>query len=238
MKHLLSIILLVAFFSSAQSQVLRKQKVYYKDPNFYTSTGVEGSLLQFAKFSILNKEYSTVPRYTYYFNMGVDFNYKLGQHASVFTGLNLKNIGLIVKYNDSVKNKHRVYTVGAPFGLKIHSANRRVSFKTGVDMSFAVDYKWKKFVGDTKVKDHQFFSSRTNIWMPSYFAGININGFSITANSYWCNFFNPNHAANYNYEARLFTLGLGLDFSSLGKRKPKIKVNKDTVESVNDAIDE
>lgn len=232
MKKIVLLALLTVFLSENSNA----QKSY-KDKNYWVSQGVEGSLIQFAQAEIWNRSATTIPRYTYFFNMGSDYNYKLGHNASIFTGLNLKNIGLILKSNDSLRSKHRVYTVGAPIGFKIHSADRSIKFKAGVDLSMAINYKWKTIASKNKTKDHEFFSDRTALFHPSAFVGISIKGLSITANSYLRNFFNPYHPANTNFEARLFTLGIGFDIDSKKlnpkKRRPVATPAEEKIEESN-----
>lgn len=182
----------------------------------YTSVGVEGSLLQFAR---LNSNTRVMPRYTYFFNMGVDYNRRLDNTVSVFTGLHLKNLGLIqvehVQANAlngnilpfDIKTKERVYTLGAPIGLRVYSRNRNTEVKLGMDCSVALNYKNKQFWNNKKVdKYNEWFSSEAAILHYSVFAGLNINGVSLTANYYLNNFY----GWESSLRANLFTLGLGL----------------------------
>lgn len=45
-----------------------------KNKRFQIESGIEGSLLQFAQVSSFNIKAKTVPRFSYYFNTGLDFN--------------------------------------------------------------------------------------------------------------------------------------------------------------------
>lgn len=190
-------------------------------------TNVESNLLQFATIEQGNKAMTSIPRYTYFFNMGFDADFRTSRGTSLFTGLNMKNIGMIIKYNDSIREKHRVYTVGAPFGFKFHSANKKdIVFKAGADLSFGVNYKSKRFVNDKKTKQSEWFSNRTALFFPSLFAGLSVKGVSISANYYLNNFFNNLHPATLNWDARLFTVGFGLNMNN-----PKMKSKKSKAKS-------
>jgi hypothetical protein len=182
----------------------------------YTSVGVEGSLLQFAR---LNTNDKVIPRYTYFFNMGVDYNHRLDKTVSIFTGIHLKNLGLIQVANVpantingnllpfDIKTKERVYTLGAPIGVRVYSRNRKTEMKLGMDCSVALNYKYKQFWDKSKVdKYNEWFSSEAAILHYSVFAGINIHGVSVTANYYLNNFYGRESAL----VANLFTLGLGI----------------------------
>ncbi len=202
-------ILLVAF---CQMQVQAQDSTSFtpKNKKVYVSSGVEGSLLQIA---FRNPSIKTIPRYTYFFNTGFDINYKMNKNLVVFSGIHMRNIGLITKWNDSTKIKERVYLVGAPLGFKIKSNDNDLQFKFGVDASLAMNYKWKRFVHNKKVfKDNEFFSDKASNLFTSVFAGMRIQRFSITANYYLNNFYNSSLI-----EANLLTIGVGFD---LDEKKP------------------
>jgi hypothetical protein len=235
MKKLLLCAFVLSFTCQAFTQVISINRKYgldnrYRDKNFYTTSGVEGAMLQmgtwespmFTNISGKNIPEKMIPRFTYFFNMGADYNYQIDKNLSVFTGLNLKNIGLIMKL-DSVKNKYAVYTIGAPVGLRIHNADRTVWFKTGIDFSFALHYKNKKFLNDKRVSKYsEWFSDRAATFYPSVFAGLSVSGITLSTNVYLCNFFNEYNGNNYGYKASLVTVGLGINYTSLRKHK-KVK---------------
>ncbi len=197
-----------------------------KDESITITSGIESNLLQFATVEQWNLPLSNVPRYTYFFNTGFDANFKIGNHVKLFTGLNVKNVGFIIKLNDSVRQKHRVYTFGAPFGFKLHSTKNDVIFKTGIDVSVAFNYKWKTIYKDSKTKQNEYFSNRTSLFFPSLFAGLSVKGVSVCANYYLNNFFNTLHPAVLTMDARLFTLGLGLNFDNDAMKAKKKKDKK------------
>ena len=190
------------------------------------SSGIESNLIQFAQAEMGGVSLTTIPRYTYFFNTGIDANVKLSEHLKVFSGLNFKNIGLIIKTNDTIRTKHRVYTFGAPIGLKVYMAKNKVMLKAGADFSLAFNYKWKMCVNDTKTKKNEFFSDKTEIFFPSVFAGISVMGFTVTGNYYLNNFFNKSNAAYATTDVQLFTLGLGFNFDkNMMKGKNKSSMN-------------
>lgn len=197
------------------------------DKSITFSSSIESNLIQFATLTQGKKDLNTITRYTYFFNIGTDINFKIDKNVKIFTGLNMKNIGLIHKVSDSQRVKHRVYTVGAPFGFKFHSNNNKVSFKTGVDVSVAFNYKWKSCLNDKKTKDNEFFSNRTSLFFPSLFAGLKVGGLSITGNYYLNNFFNKLHPAVLDMDGRIVTLGIGLNVEGkkLGKKMKKKSEN-------------
>ncbi len=191
----------------------------------YTSVGVEGSMLQWAR---LNSSDRVIPRYSYFFNMGVDYNRRLDKTVSVFTGLHLKNIGLIRQERIeagqtgilpvNIRTKERVYTLGAPIGLRVSSRDGKSEFKVGMDCAVALNYKAKVFWNDTKMdKFNEWFSPEAATLHYSVFAGINLYGVSVTANYYLNNFF----GRNSYLKANMVTVGLGiqLDDSDVKKKR-------------------
>jgi hypothetical protein len=88
----LSLVLFVSCFAQ------KSQSENKKNQSFEISSGVEGSILQFTRLINDNKTITTTPRYTLFFNGGVDANYKISSHFKLFTGICFKNIGLIDKY--------------------------------------------------------------------------------------------------------------------------------------------
>lgn len=201
---------LLSFLLTMQAQdAVRDAPV--KPKKITMSSGVEGSLIQFAPFLTAAPGGQTIPRYSYFFNSGIDANYHVSNNLRLFSGLQLKNIGLIYKTNDSLRSKHRVYTLGAPLGIKYYSNNKKLVLKTGVDVALALNYKWKTFVNDTKIKNHEYFSDQTSLVFASAFAGVSFYGLSLTGNFYFNDFFNPSKPGNAAIDSRLFTLGIGLN---------------------------
>jgi hypothetical protein len=217
------ILLLTAFSLLQFSTQAQEVPVVKKEKRIKITSGVESNLIQFAKMDVFGYRQTTIPRYTYFFNMGVDANLKLSKHLKLYSGLSLKNIGLIVKQNDSVRWKYRVYTIGAPIGFKLFMAKEKVIFKAGADASLAFNYKWKKIANKTKSKGNEFFSDQTPLLFTSLYAGVTVHGFAVTANYYLNNFFNKDV---YNIDARLFTIGIGFNVDDHTLKAMKEKRNK------------
>lgn len=197
---------------------------------FVASTVVETSLLQFANGCYADDSLEAVVRFTYFFNMGVDFNYQASKRFKPFFGLNMKNIGLIIKKEDSVNTyrwKHRVYTVGVPIGIKLYFLEKnKLMFKAGADFSYAFNYKKKYFVNKTKTKSNEFFSDQTNNFMPSIFVGAAYSGVTASVNYYLNNFFNE--VKQPGMEVNLITLGLGINFDNGNLKNKEVKKTSNT----------
>jgi hypothetical protein len=187
------------------------------------NSGIESSILQFSQITTGGTAFSTIPRYTYFFNTGVDINYHVSNNLRPFTGIHLKNLGLIIRTSDSTKSKHRVYTLGAPIGIKYVSNNKKLTLKAGADVAYAFNYRWKYFVNDTKTKGNEFFSDKTSTIFSSAFLGITVGGVSVTGNVFLNDFFNQAKVGLFGINARLYTVSLGLN---LDENTFKFKPNK------------
>ena len=201
-------------------------RTYETSKRSYTTWGGDGPLLSFGHdIRESGSHVRSVPRFTFFFNIGHNYNYDFGRNVGFFTGLNLKNIGLITKDDkDSVKLKRRVYTLGVPVGLKIGDLRKGFFFFFGGAYDLAFNYKEKKFInGDKKEKFNEWFSDRTPLLMPSLFAGIRMHpGFGLKVQYYPKNFFNKeyketgNSSGNtypyQNLDAKMFFVTLSYDF--------------------------
>ncbi|MCW3462857.1 hypothetical protein [Chitinophaga nivalis] len=193
----------------------------------YVTHGGDGPLLSFADMKDNGAHVASVPRFTVVFNLGTNFNKDFNRHFGMFTGVNLKNIGLISKPNDSVKLKQRVYTLGIPLGFKIGDLSEGTFiFFAGGEIEMAINYKEKQFVDGRKVhKFNEWFSDRTPLLMPSLFAGFRIkHGIALKVQYYPQNFFNQDYketvkgATTYPYrntEANLVLVSLGYNFNGV-----------------------
>jgi hypothetical protein len=205
----------------------------------YRTWGGNGPLLSFADMKDNNGHMRNIPRFTLFFNLGTNYNYDLGRHFGLFTGLNIKNIGLINK-NDSVKLKRRVYTLGVPVGFKIGDVRHGSFFIFGgAECDLAFNYKEKLFEdGVKKKKFNEWFSDRTPLLMPSVFAGFRVNpGFGLKVQYYLNDFFNKDYTEMVsgakvkpyeNLAAKMLFVTLSYDFGRVDYYKHNHKKSRET----------
>ncbi|WP_341834387.1 hypothetical protein WJU16_15450 [Chitinophaga pollutisoli] len=161
----------------------------------YVTAGGNGPLLSFANVKNNDERVRNIPRFTIFFNVGTNYNYDFNNNIGIFSGLNIKNIGLITKPTDNVKLKQRVYTLGVPVGFKIGDLRSGTFLFFGGEYDMAFNYKEKYFLdGDKKSKFNEWFSDRTDLFMPSLFAGFRFGpAFGIKGQYYLNNFFNQDY---------------------------------------------
>lgn len=195
----------------------------YRPQRVYLTWGGDGALLSFARMQEGGQHVRNIPRFSAFFHLGQNINYNFNHHFGVFTGFSIKNIGLINDANDSVRLKRRVYTLGIPVGFKIGNLRRYgLFFFAGGAYDLAFNYKEKQFLNGRKQhKFNQWFSDRTPLLMPSFFAGFRASpGFGVKVQYYPNNFFNQeytkgNTAPYRDLEAKLFFVTLSYDFTRI-----------------------
>ncbi|WP_291911435.1 hypothetical protein [Chitinophaga sp. CB10] len=194
----------------------------------YRTNGGDGALLSFAQVKDNGAHVPMVPRFTFFFNVGTNVNKDFGRNFGIFSGLNIKNIGIITKPADGLKLKQRVYTLGVPLGFKVGDVHRGTwFFFAGAECDLAFNYKEKRFENGDKVdKFNEWFSDRTPLLMPSVFAGMRFApGFGLKVQYYPQNFFNQdftmkdkltgNNVKPYqNLDAKLLFVTLSYSFNT------------------------
>ena len=110
-------------------------------------------------------------RFTLFFHAGQNFHYDFSNNFGVFSGYGIRNIGIVTDVNDTV-TKRRTYSLGIPLGLKFGSFSKHFYFYTGGEYEMFFHYKQKEYIGNSKLKQSEWFSDRTNRFAPSVFAGI------------------------------------------------------------------
>lgn len=166
----------------------------------YMTRGGDGPLLSFASMMLNGEALRNIPRFSWFFNMGTNFNKDYTKNVGVFAGINIKNIGLISKPADSLKLKQRVYTVGIPLGFKIGDVSGGTFFLyAGGEIDLAFNYKEKQFIDGKKSTFNEWLSDRTPLLMPSLFAGFRMgNSLGLKVQYYLNNFFNTDFKTKEN----------------------------------------
>ena len=143
-----------------------------KKKNIYTQS-VSELIFSWGKVEAAPLNPTSVVRFSCFFHVGQQLHVDFNEHTGFYTGLLLRNVGIINNLNDTVKIKQRVYTIGIPAAFKFGNMEGTYA-AVGLEGEFAIAYKQKVFVNDEKSKTTIWFSDRTNIFLPSAFAEIRI----------------------------------------------------------------
>lgn len=137
---------------------------------------IEDSNLPNTESSSVNTP-NPIPRYSTFFHFGEQLHVNLGKSFGFYTGIGVRNIGMINRLNDTIKIKQRVYALGIPVGIKIGDMQKRLYAALGAELELFFNYKQKTFLGsgrgDKVEKFNNWFSDRTPLLNPSLFVEFN-----------------------------------------------------------------
>lgn len=135
----------------------------------------------------------SIPRITWILNAGAHYHYDFNENAAVYTGVEVTNLGVIIKTN-GVKHKRRVYTLGVPLAFELGSL-KWANFFAGIQIDRAFQYQEKLKVGDSvQSKFGEWWSDRTPHVMGSWFIGARFfHAVFFKIQPYFTNFFNENY---------------------------------------------
>ncbi len=138
-----------------------------------------------------------VPRFTVFFHAASQFHFNFSNAIGFYTGLGLRNVGMINRFGDTIRVKQRGYSVGVPIALKLGNMGRKTYFALGAEAEYFFHYKQKTFIGsgrgDKREKSSQWFSDRLTNFNPSVFLEMNFGrGNYIRLKYYLSDFLNPN----------------------------------------------
>ncbi|MCY7411056.1 MAG: hypothetical protein LH473_12355 [Chitinophagales bacterium] len=200
-KILLSIVLsAIAFTFNAAAQ-----------KSYMASSGE--SIFSYGSVETSTTDLTPVIRWSPVFNFGQHFHYDFSKHAGIYTGLNLRNVGLIskVKYqftdanginlSREIKIKERSYSLGLPLALKVGNVDGGTYFATGAEAEIMFAYKRKIKDNGNKYKYSNWFDDKINIFNPSVFAELHTtHGGYIKFKYYLMDFLNYQGIYDAGYE--------------------------------------
>ena len=233
-----SVVCSVVLIAATGASFAQKTASRDSSSNFYLSSGGNGSMLSLAQLkTVAGNTPNVIPRFTMFFNIGTNANYDFNRNFGLFSGINLTNIGMITELDNNVKLKQRVYAVGIPLGIKVGDLNNFFVY-AGAEAAFAINYKEKRFENNQKVgKFNEWFSERSNPFMPSVFAGFQTkDGFGLKVQYYLNNFLNQSFTRDgmqpYGniQESKLFFVSLSYSFKkkttyTSGNKKRRFTIN-------------
>ncbi len=226
-KHLLTVAVLLAFImgtATAQRQI------------YSTSSGE----FIFSQANVENggKAVPSILRFTCFLHTGEYWHLDFSDMLGMYTGIGVRNVGLITKgQNDPVtgvdKIKRRSYALGIPLAFKFGSFHNNFYLYAGGEYEWLFHYKEKHFIGDEKIKFTEWFSHRTNTFVPSVFVGLQFpKGLNLRVKYYLSDFMNRNYVdENGNmpyaqFSTRVYYLSLSFNLKT---RKVKEKLtHRDT----------
>ncbi|WP_222167268.1 hypothetical protein [Edaphocola aurantiacus] len=232
MKKLITSSLAMLCIYGAQAQEnpgghMTKSTPKTKVGSVYFSTQMDGYILSTAMYNgtkVANSNIGT-PRFTAFLHIGTTAHYNFNSHVGLFSGLGIKNIGFIEKFDNSDSTvKRRVYTIGLPLGLKVGNMFGTYGM-IGGGVDFPFNFREKGFVKrSNKQKFNEWFGQQTPAVMPYVFIGAHFKpGLNVKLQYYPTNFLNPDYVktvnnvstkpyAGYNVNLAMVTLGIDIPY--------------------------
>jgi hypothetical protein len=216
-------LILLAFSGKGQSSYPVSQTDLILSLGNMNSTAVSSSpVVRFSGF--LNHEWQ----------LHFDFNKTIG----LYTGLGLKNIGMINHFDDhGINFKQRAYAIGVPLALKLGSMNGQTYIVLGGEANIMTQYKQKFLYDNTKTKQSEWFSNKVNFFNPAVFFQFKFMKSQIITVKYFLRDFLRYQAgglqlpdgtvvSDYGQSSKLFYISWG---SSIAIKDPVIEQKKQQV---------
>ena len=168
-----SILALIIGFTICPMQGLLSQDVYSVS---------SGELL----FQFSDTEFNGLPvqeqlRFTIFPHFGQYWHLDIGNSIGLYTGVALRNVGFI--YDEEVplqKTIRRSLNLGVPLVIKLGSFKHHFFIFGGVEYELLFHYKAKRWYSNEregeKISDSEWFSDKTNRFVPAAVAGIQFPG--------------------------------------------------------------
>ena len=118
-----------------------------------------------------------IPRFSAFFHVAQQYHVNFARFAGIYTGLGIRNIGMINNLNDTLRIKQRAYGISIPLAIKLGNMEKRSYLALGAEAEYMFHYKQKVFVGegrgDKDNKSSEWFSNRVNAFNPGVFVEFN-----------------------------------------------------------------
>lgn len=141
-------------------------------------------------------------RFSFFFHLSHRFHIDFNKHTGFSAGAGIRNIGFVTKNEEAPNTRimRRSYNLGIPVMLKLGDMDRDRYFFVGAEGELLFHYKEKFCVGRDRVaKNTEWFSDKTQRFMPSVFAGYQPSaGISFKMQVYLANFMNQDYTEKVN----------------------------------------
>jgi len=176
---------------------------------------------------------SHVIRFTAFLHLQGQSHYNFSTHFGLYTGLGIRNIGLINHYEyngDEISIKQRSYSLGVPLAFKFGNVVRNRFIALGAEVEWMFAYKMKVLYKGEKSKQYEWFSGKVNTINPSVFAELHFGRHGYIKAKYYLEDFLVNKTSTvylpqstdtFSYiptESKIFYISIGSTVLNLKKK--------------------
>lgn len=176
-----------------------------------------------------------IVRFSGFFHFQEQYHVNFNNNFGIYTGVGMRNVGMINELNDSIKIKQRVYSLGVPFAFKFGKLSRGFSVALGGEVEFFFHYKQKVFYDDEKFRQSEWLSDKVNLINPSVFLDLHAGkGTYIRFKYYLLDFLRENKQniklngisyAYFPHESKMFYVSLGTTIRSFASKRSRKKAS-------------
>ena len=176
--------------------------------NTYTENGGD-IIFSFSDVEYQGENLDTKMRFTMFLHFGRQRHYDFNNNFGLYSGFGIRNIGFTTDNGDIVE-KRRSFAIGVPASFKIGSFDDHMYFYGGGEYELFFHYKQKRKSDNSKSKYSEWFSKRTDRFVPSLFCGVQFPGGINLKMKYY-----PKNFLNRDFRGTDF--GQSVNYSDFGK---------------------
>lgn len=176
------------------------------------------------------KQINSEPRFSGFFNQQQQIHFYLGKHTGFYTGLGVRNVGIVTQPAKGIRIKQRAYGLGVPLALKLGNIEEDRYFSIGGEAEYFFNYKEKIFINKNKHKNIEWFTDKVTPFNPSVFLSWqDANGVFIRAKYYLYDFLKPQNSfalndsasiPGYSKSSMFFSVSIGINIRAKDEDKP------------------
>lgn len=161
--RLIMVFICASFASFAQAQS--------SGTNIYVASAGE-TIFSWGNVDAGVENLNNIVRFTPFFNYGEQVHFEFNNVLGFYTGLDIRNVGIISHTAEGYKIKERSYGLGVPLVVKIGDFGKNTNIGLGGELEAMFAWKRKVFSGSNKSKETAWFSDNVNIFNPSLLAEV------------------------------------------------------------------
>ncbi len=177
------------------------------------------------------KQINSEPRFSGFFNQQQQVHFYIGKYLGLYTGLGVRNVGIVTQPAKGVRVKQRAYGLGVPLALKLGNIENDRFFSIGSEAEYFLNYKEKIFFNNSKYKYNEWFTDKVAPFNTSVFlTWQDANGVFVKAKYYFFDFLKPQNSLalndsasvpGYSKSSMFFSISIGINIRAKDRDESK-----------------